>query len=129
MLIFDTNIWVNYALSPRGKVGMRAQLLLSSEEYAFSKETFQEFTEVLLRDKFDPYVSRDKRLQFLKVVASGAQWFQINIRVNDCRDLKDNMFLELALACEAEYLITGDQDLLVLHPYGKTRILTIAELD
>ncbi len=127
MLIFDTNIWVSYALSPHGKMRGDVQVAIALDDYAFSKDTFRELTEVLLRDKFDPYVSREKRIQFLKVAASGAQWFQAAHQVSDCRDPRDDMFLALALACEADFLVSGDQDLLVLNPYGKTRILTISE--
>jgi putative PIN family toxin of toxin-antitoxin system len=127
VLVFDTNIWVSYAMSPKGKVGVLVQKALETDDYAFSKETMRELTEVLFRDKFDRYVSREMRLKYLKMLASGAQWFSIEKRVTDCRDPKDNMFLDLILACSADYLITGDSDLLVLDPYGKTRILTLRE--
>ena len=125
MLIIDTNIWVSYALTPKGKVGRSLQVALDSCDYAFSDETFREFTEVLLRSKFDAYVSKGKRVNFLKEVARGAQWFQVTEVVSDCRDPKDNMFLALALTCRASFIITGDQDLLVLDPYRTTRIVKI----
>jgi predicted nucleic acid-binding protein len=44
-----------------------------------------------------------------------------------CRDPNDNMFLALARAVEADALISGDEDLLVLHPWNGIPILTPAE--
>ncbi|MFZ1426928.1 MAG: putative toxin-antitoxin system toxin component, PIN family [Geminicoccaceae bacterium] len=45
----------------------------------------------------------------------------------DCRDAKDNKYLELALAAAADVIISGDTDLLVLHPWRGVRILRPAE--
>jgi len=44
-----------------------------------------------------------------------------------CRDSKDDIFLELAVAAKADFLITGDEDLLVLESFRKTQILTMAD--
>ncbi len=52
-------------------------------------------------------------------------WAYRWIRV--CRDAKDNKFLALAAACRAEFLITGDDDLLILNPFRETHILTPAQ--
>ena len=39
-------------------------------------------------------------------------------RVTACRDPKDDKFLEIAVAGEADVIVSGDQDLLVLHPFA-----------
>ncbi|MBV9812051.1 MAG: putative toxin-antitoxin system toxin component, PIN family, partial [Acetobacteraceae bacterium] len=44
-------------------------------------------------------------------------------RVTDCRDNKDNKYLELALASGAGVIVSGDDDLLALHPWRGVRIL------
>ena len=51
----------------------------------------------------------------------------VSSRIELCRDPKDNKFLELAADGQADYLITGDQDLLVLHPFQATQIFTPAQ--
>ena len=43
--------------------------------------------------------------------------------INDCRDPKDNKFLEVAAARPASCIITGDDDLLILNPFRNTLIL------
>jgi len=45
-----------------------------------------------------------------------------------CRDARDDMFLHLAIAGQAEFLVTGDADLLVMRPFAPVPILTLAEL-
>ncbi len=124
MLILDTNIWISYALTPSGELGISVQQILEQNDYAFSRATFRELTEVLLRSKLDPYVKRKNRVSFLKIVAEAAQWFQVETAMTDCRDPKDNKFLSLAQQSHASHLITGDQDLLILDPYHNTRIIT-----
>jgi predicted nucleic acid-binding protein len=53
-------------------------------------------------------------------------WFAPAERVTDCRDAKDNKYLELALAAGARTIVSGDSDLLVLHPWRGVRILNPA---
>lgn len=126
MLVIDTNIWVSYALSPIGAVSKNLNKLLKTHDYAFSEETFSELQSVLLRDKFNPFLSQETRRLFLKRLHKNGQCFRNPPPVFDCRDPDDNKFLALAKATKAKYIITGDQDLLVLDPYGKTRIVTLS---
>lgn len=44
-------------------------------------------------------------------------------KINVCRDKKDNQILALCLAGDADFLITGDKDLLSLKKFGDTKIL------
>ncbi|WP_238361224.1 putative toxin-antitoxin system toxin component, PIN family [Iningainema tapete] len=48
-------------------------------------------------------------------------------QINECRDPKDNKYLELALSGQAECIVTGDNDLLVLNPWRGIEILTVQE--
>jgi len=80
-----------------------------------------------MRSKFDPYFSKEKRANTLEFIAKDAKWFTPTETIRDCRDPKDDKFLELAVASKADFLITGDSDLLVLNPFRKTRILTMAD--
>ena len=48
-------------------------------------------------------------------------------QVTDCRDPKDNLYLELALAAKAKRIVSSDADLLVLHPWRGVRILRPAD--
>lgn len=58
-----------------------------------------------------------------------ARAIQVKLRgnVKACRDPNDDMFLECALRAEADLLVAGDKDLLVLGSYKATRIVTPAQ--
>jgi len=51
---------------------------------------------------------------------------EITERIEVCRDPKDNMFLELAVNGHADVIITGDADLIALHPFRGIAILNPA---
>ena len=95
--------------------------------FALSAEVEAEITEVLGRPRFVRAVTAARRARILDVLRGGAVWFTPAERVTDCRDAKDNKYLELALAAGAGTLVTGDADLLVLHPWRGIRIMRPAE--
>ncbi|MEP6628055.1 MAG: putative toxin-antitoxin system toxin component, PIN family [Ginsengibacter sp.] len=88
-----------------------------------SIETLNEFCDVFIRAKFDKYISFDKRLKIINDFMEIAIPQKITETIIDCRDSKDNKFLELAVAAKASCIITGDKDLLVLHPFRGIPIL------
>jgi putative PIN family toxin of toxin-antitoxin system len=61
----------------------------------------------------------------LEILAETAEFINITEQMNECRDPKDNKYLELAVSGKAECIITGDEDLLVLHPFRQIDILTV----
>jgi putative PIN family toxin of toxin-antitoxin system len=86
-----------------------------------------ELNEVITRTKFDKYLSEEKRKQFLAALVKQAEFLEVNEKITDCRDSKDNKFLELAISGEAECFISGDGNLLVLHPFRGIPILQPGE--
>ncbi|HAZ00329.1 MAG TPA: putative toxin-antitoxin system toxin component, PIN family [Opitutae bacterium] len=127
MIIIDTNIYVSYILYRSSSLSKNVAQAMQSHPYAFSVETMRELTEVVMRSKFDRYLSRQIRHRILKGIAFDAEWFTPSETICKCRDSKDDIFLELAVAAKADFFITGDEDLLVLDPFRKTRILTMAD--
>jgi putative PIN family toxin of toxin-antitoxin system len=93
----------------------------------FSEATFQELQTVLNRSKFDRYVSLQVRSEFIFRLRLASELVEIIERVDLCRDKKDNKFLEVAINGKADYLITGDNDLLVLRPFQDVKIMTFNE--
>jgi putative PIN family toxin of toxin-antitoxin system len=89
-----------------------------------SQQTINELTDVLYRPKFDKYISSTVRNQFLTAFLQEVLLVEVTICVTDCRDSKDNKFLELALSQTTSAIISGDMDLLILHPYKGIKILT-----
>ena len=93
----------------------------------FSEATFQELQTTLSRSKFDRYVSLQVRSEFIFRLRLESELVEIVERVDLCRDEKDNKFLEVAINGKADYLIIGDNDLLVLRPFQDVKIMTINE--
>ena len=92
-----------------------------------SDKTIAELDEVLHRGKFDKYVSESQRLEFLSAFVREAEVIDVIDEVTDCRDPKDNKFLELALSGRASHIVTGDADLHVLHPFRGIAIVSPQE--
>jgi putative PIN family toxin of toxin-antitoxin system len=93
-----------------------------------SEAVFGEIAEVLSRPKFTRYPTEDRRSEALELLAAAARWVDPAERVEDCRDAKDNRYLELALAARAAAIVSGDEDLLVLNPWRGVRVLRPAQL-
>ena len=93
---------------------------------ALSDPVFSELSEVLARPKFRRAISDDQRQEILELLSAASMWFDPSQPVLDCRDTKDNRYLELALAAEAVAIVSGDEDLLALDPWRGIRIMSPA---
>jgi putative PIN family toxin of toxin-antitoxin system len=96
---------------------MEAKLLASDE-------TLAEFRSVLLRDKFDRDIARVLRLDLLEEYTKLCTLVPIPTSIRACRDPRDDKFLEVAVHGRADLILTGDTDLLALHPFRGIAILT-----
>ncbi len=88
-----------------------------------SEAVYQELAEVLTRPKFARVLTEERRLEALEFLSAAALWVEPAMVVHDCRDAKDNRYLELALAARADAIVSGDDDLLVLHPWRGIQVL------
>lgn len=92
-----------------------------------SAQTLAELTEVLRRKKFRRYVTADEVETFLTAFMKRAVMLEPEREIRACRDPKDDKFLTLAIAGYAACIVTGDEDLLVLHPFRGVAILSAAK--
>lgn len=90
---------------------------------AMSTAVANELLEVFNRPKFARSMSAARRDYVLGLVLDAAVHFTPPERITDCRDVKDNKYLELAATARATTIVASDQDLLVLHPWCGVRIL------
>jgi predicted nucleic acid-binding protein len=63
-------------------------------------------------------------MEFLAVLLREPRLVEVTVHVGECRDPRDNKFLELAISGNADCIVTGDQDLLVLHPFRGISIVS-----
>ena len=92
-----------------------------------SEATEAEIREVLQRPRLARYIVPELCAELLDQLRTRAAHFDPSDRVTDCRDPKDNKYLELALASRAEIIVSSDEDLLVLDPWRGVRILRPAD--
>jgi len=122
--VFDTNAIVSAALLRRSVTRQALDKALEEGELLVSRATVEELNDVLRREAFERYVSEEERIQFLTALVREAILIDVTETVTECRDPKDNKFLELAVAGRASCIVSGDDDLLVLHPFRGIPILT-----
>jgi putative PIN family toxin of toxin-antitoxin system len=115
--VLDANVLVSAVLSPGSTANLAYQKALDTGILLISIETFTECENVIFRPKFDRYLSLVRRQRFLAEFRAAAELVSILELINDCRDTKDNKYLDVAINGLASVLITGDQDLLILHLY------------
>lgn len=123
--VLDTNILISAALMP-GKPFRVMRHVLETGVVIFSNETFEELVTRLMRPKFDRYIGQATRQRFLADLAAVADWTAMTGALRACRDADDDKILETALAGRAECIVSGDQDLLMLHPFQGIAIVTPA---
>jgi uncharacterized protein len=122
--VIDTGIIISATMLPRSLPRKAFDLASGQGRLLISAATLAEVDEVLRRPKFSKYAAEDERLEFLAALVREAEIVEITESITDCRDPKDNKFLELAVCGKAGYIISGDADLLVLHPFRGVSILT-----
>lgn len=121
-VIIDTNLWINYLITRR-LVDLDHVLRDGRIRLIFSAELISEFVEVARRPRLRRYFSDADMEALLFRFESYGIFAPVVSEVLICRDPKDNFLLALARDSDADYLVTKDDDLLVLGTFGKTRIL------
>jgi len=122
--VFDTNVVVSALLFKQSTARQAFDKALKQGKLLVSVATADELNTVLRREKFNKYLLEEERLQFLAALLLEAIFVEITATIKDCRDPKDNKFLELAVSGNADVIISGDEDLLILHPFRGISILS-----
>ncbi|MDX3912745.1 MULTISPECIES: putative toxin-antitoxin system toxin component, PIN family [Olivibacter] len=125
--ILDTNTLISAIILPDSVARKAFDKARISGQIVVSKETLDEFNGVLVRPKFDKYIPLDLRLEIIEEFEFVVKHISPKYTITDCRDEKDNKFLELALTVKAKAIITGDKDLLTLNPYHDILIINANE--
>ena len=121
--VFDTNVIVSALLFAQSTSGRSLKIALNQGALLLSEAVAEELGEVLRRDRFDRYVKRETREEFLQSLIQSATFIEIIVHIEICRDPKDDQYLELAVNGKADCIISGDADLIVLSPFRGIDIL------
>lgn len=117
VVVIDTNVWISGLLTRAGTPAQLIRHMVRVGQPVFTSDTFAELKQRLWLPKFDRYVAMDDRRQLLHDIDTIALWIAVPQQVAGqtfCRDTDDDKFIHAALASNADCLVTGDKDLLVL---------------
>jgi putative PIN family toxin of toxin-antitoxin system len=114
-VVVDANVVISAGLKPHSLSARAILLARSHATIVLSDAVEAEIRSVIARPKFEAYAV-DLNL-ILGAIAAIAERHEPDMRVTDCRAAKDNKYLELAAAVQAAMIVSGDDDLLVLHPW------------
>lgn len=115
--VLDTHTLASRLLLPGGAAARAVDRALALGVPLVSDDTLAELADVLSRPKFDRWVSIAERQRFVQLLGGVARRVVITHRVQACRDPRDDKFLHVALNGEAEAIVSGDRDLLLLDPF------------
>ena len=125
-IIIDTNLWISFLIT-RDFVKLDEKIFSNRGILIFSQELLDEFLEVAKRPKFRRFFSTADIEEVLETIDEYADFVVVRTKIEVCRDPKDNFLLSLAVDGNADFLLTGDKDLLDLIKFGKTTITTISD--
>ena len=126
-LIIDTNVWISFLIGKR--LSSLVEIFKREDIVIYvSDQLLGEITEVAHRRKFKGIIKPDSLFLLFELLQHRCVFISVQEDYNvPLRDAKDIFLLSMSHEVNADYLITGDQDLLVLKSFEGTRILTFAE--
>lgn len=116
-VVIDTNVWISAVLVPTGVPAQLVAHVLAHGVPVVTKHTVTELRSRLWKPKFDRYISLEQRQALLHDLEACAFWAEVPPSIRQqtfSQDPNDDPFVHAALASQAQWLVTGDDDLLVL---------------
>jgi putative PIN family toxin of toxin-antitoxin system len=126
-IVIDTNVLISRFLKRNSVPAQAVAHAVRSSVVLVSTATFAEVETVFQRRKFDSFFTLARRREMLEEFRILAAFVPIPEPIHACRDPRDDKFLEVAVHGKADLIMTGDTDLLALHPFRGIAILTPAE--
>ena len=126
-VVLDTNVLISGLFSTTSTPALAVEKAITKGQLVATSETLRELIEKVSQPKFDRYVSRERREALLERVASLVEIIEVLQPVRASRDPNDDKFLDAAVNGRADVIVTGDRDLLDLHPFRGIAIVTPAD--
>ncbi len=130
-IVFDTNALISAAILQKSVSNQALTLAAAQFEIVVSEATWSEFETRIERPKLFRYFGNleAQREEVVKTIGRVVKHIVVQSVITDCRDPDDNKFLALALDSAAEFIVTGDLDLLELQPWRGIQILTPGDFE
>lgn len=125
-IVLDTNWYISASINRNSRRRLYELLVNDRLTIYYSKELLEEYKDVIFRKKFEKYIRKEQVVRFINLVLTRLRPIEIKTLVRLSRDEKDNFLLSMAIDSSADYLVSGDPDLLVIKTIGKTKIIDMS---
>jgi putative PIN family toxin of toxin-antitoxin system len=126
-IIIDTNWWISISISKMRNEIVNQVILNDDFELYASRELDIEVMDMINKSHLRKLFQLHHYFEFLYYYAGSTILFPVTSSVTVCRDPNDNFLLALAKDAKANFLITGDKDLLCLKRFEQTLIVSFPE--
>lgn len=127
-VIFDTNVWISFLIGKR-LAKLKHHISNGNITIITTEQLLLEINFVTSREKLKKYFPKESVNELIELIETIAVQVQIKPKHFINRDPKDNFLLDLIDFSKADYLVTGDKDLLKHNPFKTAEILTPAEFE
>jgi putative PIN family toxin of toxin-antitoxin system len=124
--VADTNLVISFFMGSKAPASVAFSLLMDEYQLIASHDTFAEFREVFMREKF-ARIRRERRLAAVSRYRFLVEMIPAVVDIHVCADPKDDKFLSLAVSGNASLILTSDDHLLRLNPFRGIAILKPAQ--
>lgn len=125
-IIIDTNIWISFTIGKRLQY-LKPILTNSNIKIFICNEIIDEYRDVICRPKIKKYISDQRIKETIEIIKLSTILEKRISKVQHSRDKDDDFLLAFSNDIKADYIITGDKDLLVLEIFNNTKIITFDE--
>lgn len=127
-VVIDTNVWLSLLISQNsGSLQKLLTYVFNNCLLVSSEETLEELLQAREKKKLLKYLKKEMITELIRIIIDKATMVEIKTNVQACRDLNDDKFLDLAISAKADYIITGDKDLLEMNPFEGISIINPSE--
>jgi len=127
-VIFDTNIWISFLIGKQ-LISIKEFISNGKIQIVLTEQLINEIELVTQRPKLQKYFNSESVEELLLLLETIGKVYRIKPKHHLCRDAKDNFLLDLIDKSKADYLVTGDNDLLQLSKFQTASILTPKEFE
>lgn len=124
-IVIDTNLWISFIISKQHE-SLDKLILSGKVRILFSAELIDELQTTITKPKLRKYFKSNSLDQLLEVFEPYTELITVKSSVSACRDIKDDFLLALSKDGTADFLLTGDKDLLELEQFFLTKVSTLS---
>lgn len=125
-VVVDANIWISALLN--SNTALAVVRLLEHDQYQLicADALIDELAEVLDRPKFQSKIQRHRKESLLELVREKAHFIKLPASIEKvCRDSKDDVYVVCAVVAQADFLVSGDDDLLFMKEHEGVKIISL----